>query len=78
MKTLIYFELKKMIHRKIIWICMLISFILILITVSSPLLGNYYVNGEVVSSNYEMFQIDANYQKALLNQRKLVLYFIKF
>lgn len=65
MKTLIYFELKKIIHRKIMWICMLISLILILITVSSPLLGNYYVNGEVVGSNYEMFQIDANYQKAL-------------
>lgn len=65
MKTLMYFELKKIIHRKIIWICMVISLFLIFITVSSPLIGNYYVDGEVVGSNYEMFQMDANYQKAL-------------
>ncbi len=65
MRTLVYFELKKIIHRKVMWICMSISLLLILITVGGPLLGNYYVNGEIVGSNYEMFQIDAKYQRAL-------------
>ncbi|MBQ8278440.1 MAG: ABC transporter permease subunit [Roseburia sp.] len=65
MGTLFFYELKKIVNRKIMWIGMLISILLILFTVGSPLVGDYFVNGERIGSNYEMFQIDAAYQKAL-------------
>lgn len=59
------YEIKKIADRKILWICMLISVLLILITVGFPLFGSYYVDGERIGSNYEIFQVDAAYQKAL-------------
>ena len=68
MKTLFYFELKKIINRKILWVCMFLSLLLILLTVGVPLLGSYYVDGERIGSNYEMFQMDAAYQKALVGR----------
>lgn len=65
MKTLFYFELKKIVNRRILWVCLSISFVLIVVTVGGTLLGSYYIDGERIGSNYEMFQIDAAYQRAL-------------
>lgn len=65
MRTLIVYELKKILNRKLVWICILISILFVLITVGSPLLGDYYVDGEYINSNYEMFRTDATYQKEL-------------
>lgn len=58
MKTLFCFELKKIVDRRIVWVCMGISILLILLTVGSSWLSSYY-------GNYEMFQEDLEYQKAL-------------
>lgn len=44
---------------------MTISFALILVTMGAALVGSYYVDGEYIGSNYEMFQVDKTYQQAL-------------
>lgn len=65
MKTLMKYELKKILARKAVWVCLAISFVLILVTMSASLVGSYYVDGEYIGSNYEMFQMDKAYQQAL-------------
>lgn len=63
--TLLKYEFKKIISRRMVWVSLLISLLLILFTVGGSLLGGYYVNGEYVGSNYEMFETDSAYQQAL-------------
>lgn len=65
MKRLFMYELKKLVIRRIVLVSMVLSILLILITVGAALLGSYYVNGERIGSNYQMFQMDKVYQKAL-------------
>lgn len=65
MKRLFVYELKKLLCRRMVWISLLISLLLCLVTVCAPLIGSYYVNGEKISSNYEQFQIDKAYQEVL-------------
>lgn len=65
MRTLFFYELKKIVNRKILWICLLCSALLIIFSVGSPLVGDYVVNGERLGSNYEEFQKDVAYQKML-------------
>lgn len=55
-RTLFLFEMKKIWKRKIVWVCLFLSFFLILVTVGGSLLG---------SDNYETFQLDSKYQKEL-------------
>ena len=70
MRIIFIYELKKIMYRKPFFVSMFISLAVILITVCAPLLGDYYVDGKYISSNYEMFQTDMTYQKAL-NGRKI-------
>lgn len=65
MATLFFYELKKIVNRKILWICMLCGVLLLAFSVASPLVGDYVVNGERLGSNYEEFQKDVAYQKGL-------------
>lgn len=65
MRMIFGYELKKIVKRRLVWVSMVLSSLLILVTVGAPLLGSYYVNGERIGSNYEMFQIDKVYQEAL-------------
>lgn len=65
MKTLWIYEMKKIWQRRMVWICLVFSIMLALITVGGPLLGSYYVKGEKLGSNYEIFLQDKAYQKAL-------------
>lgn len=65
MRTLFFYEWKKIVNRKIVWICMLCAILLIIFSVGSSLVGDYVVNGERRGSNYEEFQKDAAYQNAL-------------
>lgn len=65
MRTLICYEMKKILNRKLVWVSVLISILLIIVTICGSLLGDYYVDGEYINSNYEMFQTDAAYQKEL-------------
>ncbi len=65
MATLFFYEMKKIVNRKILWICMLCGVILLVFSVASPLIGDYIVDGERLSSNYEDYQKDMAYQKRL-------------
>lgn len=65
MKRLFFYELRKLLGRRVVWISLIISLLLCMFTVCVPLAGDYYVNGERISSNYEQFQIDKTYQEAL-------------
>jgi len=65
MRTLFFYELKKTLNRKIVGICILCGVLLLVFSVASPLIGDYIVDGERVSSNYEDFQKDVAYQKRL-------------
>lgn len=63
--TLFQFELKKLAKRKLLWITAFICLLCIGITVTSSLLGTYYVDGEPVETHYEIFRKDQVYRKAL-------------
>lgn len=62
---LIFFECKKILQKKLVWITTAVMLLIIGITVSSELIGDYWVNGEVVDSNYNQFKTDQAYAKAL-------------
>lgn len=59
------FELKKLAKRKLFWITALVSLLCIGFTVTSGLLGTYYVEGEPVESHYQIFKTDQGYRQAL-------------
>lgn len=65
MGALISFEVKKIVNRKIVFVCILFAVLLIIFSVGIPLVGDYVVNGERLGSNYEEVQKDITYQKAL-------------
>lgn len=65
MSRLFGYELKKLVSHRMVWVSMVVSLLLSVITVCAPLIGSYYVNGEAVSTNYEEFQTDKTYQLAL-------------
>lgn len=54
--TLYYFELKKILQRKIVWITLFVCVIITTFTLIAQILG---------SSNYQMFLMDREYQKDL-------------
>lgn len=68
--TLYVFELGKLLRKKIIWISFFLFLLGIAFTLCLPLLGNYYVDGKLVDTNYHMFQIDKSYAMAL-NDREI-------
>lgn len=63
--TLYCYEMKKILKRRLIWITVGIMLVLIVGNFSFRLMGNYYVDGVLVDTNYHMFQTDSAYQKAL-------------
>jgi len=63
--TIYIYELKKLIHRKLLWITTFLCMVGIVITVFADLIGTYYVDGEPIESNYEAFLKDQTYRKAL-------------
>lgn len=62
---LFQFELNKLVKRKLLWITALVSLLCIGLTVTSGLLGTYYVEGEPAESHYQIFKTDQVYRKAL-------------
>ena len=65
MKSLFFYEVKKIAGRRIVAVSMVCAVLLIIFTFCVPFVGDYYVDGERISSNYENFQIDIAYAKAL-------------
>ncbi|MBQ8851535.1 MAG: ABC transporter permease [Oscillibacter sp.] len=63
--ALFRFELKKLTGKKILWVSALMCLLGISLSVTSSLLGTYYVNGEPVETHYQMFQVDRAYREAL-------------
>lgn len=63
--TIYKYEMKKLIGRKILWISTFLCIICTIISVFAGLLGTYYEAGEPIESNYEAFQKDQVYRKAL-------------
>ncbi|MBD5476770.1 MAG: hypothetical protein HDR17_12465 [Lachnospiraceae bacterium] len=63
--TLYQYELKKIVKRKLIWITLIICIGCIVIMAAGELSGNYYVDGEVVDTHYNMIQVDSAYSRAL-------------
>ncbi len=59
------YECKKLLSRKIVWISFSLCIITIIISLLAPFLGNYYAGGEVVDTNYNMYQTDKRYSEAL-------------
>lgn len=63
--TLYQYELKKIVKRKLIWITLIICIGCIVIMAAGELFGNYYVDGEVVDTHYNMIRVDNAYRRAL-------------
>lgn len=63
--TLYQFEMKKLLKRRIVWITLLAGLLAAGISITSGLLGSYYVNGEKTDTNYNMYLTDRSYQEAL-------------
>ena len=63
--TLYQYELKKIVKRKLVWITLLICIGCIVIMAAGELFGNYYVDGEVVDTHYNMIRVDNAYRRAL-------------
>lgn len=59
------YECKKLLNRKIVWISFLICTIIIIFSLCVPFLGDYYIGGEFVDTNYNMYQTDKQYAEAL-------------
>ena len=59
------FEVKKLVKRKLFWNTALLSLLCIGFTVTSGILGTYYVEGEAVETHYQTFKTDQVYRKAL-------------
>lgn len=62
---LYHYECKKLLSRKIVWISIGVCMAAIIISLVAPLMGNYYIDGEFIDTNYNMYQTDKGYAKAL-------------
>lgn len=63
--ALYLFEWKKLSGKRIVWISFLLGILICSLSLSAPLLGNYYIDGTFVGTNYEMYQTDKTYAEAL-------------
>lgn len=64
-RQLYLYEIKKILMRKTVWITTGIMLAATIFVVVSRLAGNYYVDGNVVDSNYNMFVTDRAYEREL-------------
>ncbi len=63
------YEWKKLLGKKIVWVSLLLSILISIISVFAPLLGNYYIDGKFIDTNYNMYQQDKKYAKALSGRK---------
>ena len=63
--TLYYYEVKKILNRKLVWSVFFINVCCIVMFTCADLTGKYYVDGEVADTHYHMFQVDQDYRRAL-------------
>lgn len=58
LRGLFQYELKKIAKRKLFWITVAASLLCVGLTVTSGLLGTYYVEGKPAETHYQMFKTD--------------------
>lgn len=63
--TLYLFEWKKLLGKRIVWISFLLGILISSLSLIAPLCGNYYIDGTLMGTNYEMYRIDKTYAEAL-------------
>lgn len=59
------YECKKLLGRKIVWISFFLCMAVIVISLVVPLLGDYYLDGKFIDTNYHMYQTDKGYAREL-------------
>ena len=62
---LYWFELKKIVKRKMVWITLLVSIVVGIFTVSSEAIGDFYMEGEKTDTNYHKLKMERVYREAL-------------
>lgn len=64
------YECKKLLGRKIVWISFSLGVIILVISLFAPFLGDYYIDGKFIDTNYNMYQTDKEYAMEL-NSREI-------
>ena len=59
------YELKKLSQKKILWISLGICLLVIAFSLLFPLARNYYIDGTLIDSNYNIYLTDQAYRKDL-------------
>lgn len=63
--VLFRFECKKLLGKRIVWISFSLGILISIFTLVAPLLGDYYIDGKFIDTNYAMYQTDKKYAEAL-------------
>lgn len=63
--ALFRFEWKKLLGKRIVWISFSLGILINIFTLVAPLLGDYYIDGKFIGTNYGMYQTDKKYAEAL-------------
>lgn len=63
--VLFRYESKKLLGKRIVWISFGLLILISIFGLVGPLLGNYYIDGILIDSNYGMYQTDKKYAEAL-------------
>lgn len=64
-KTIYRYELKKILKRKLVWVTLFVCIAFIVVMVLVQMTGSYYVEGKLMGSQYDLFLVDREYQRAL-------------
>lgn len=63
--VLYQYECKKILGKKIVWFSLLAGVVILLLALSAPLFGGYYVDGKYMGTTYEMYLTDRDYAREL-------------
>lgn len=64
-RVLYRYECKKLIGRRIVWITFALCIVAIIVSLCIPFIGSYYAGGELIDTNFNMYQTDKRYSEAL-------------
>ena len=59
------YEWKKLLNKKIVWITFALCIVIIIVSLSVPFIGSYYVGGEWIDTKLHMYQTDKHYSESL-------------
>lgn len=67
--NLVHFEYKKILSKRSIQIALCLTFVTVIFSCFGTVLGNYYIDGEIVCSNYEAMVTERNYDRTLAGSK---------